>query len=91
VRVPNSINVKHCTGHDGVDELFDRTGLTLAISAASRRLSGRADVQNRNSQSFTRRSNCNAKRQMTDISGFSEYSLPPIDVLRVFPVSPRSD
>jgi serine/threonine protein kinase len=27
VRVPNSINVKHCTGHDGVDELFDRTGV----------------------------------------------------------------
>jgi hypothetical protein len=26
VRFPNSINVKHCTGHDGVDELFDRTG-----------------------------------------------------------------
>ena len=25
MRVPNSINVKHCTGHDGVDELFDRT------------------------------------------------------------------
>jgi hypothetical protein len=25
VRVPNTINVKHCTAHDGVDELFDRT------------------------------------------------------------------
>ena len=25
MRVPNSINVKHRTGHHGVDELFDRT------------------------------------------------------------------
>jgi len=33
VRVPNSINVKHCTGHDGVDELFDRTGIFLAYRA----------------------------------------------------------
>jgi len=31
VRVPNSINVKHCAGHDGVDELFDRAAKDRAF------------------------------------------------------------
>ena len=34
MRVPNSINVKHCTGHDGVDELFDRSASSEMLACS---------------------------------------------------------